>query len=136
MTLQQFIKQKGMYHSINYNEDCGCDYENQSYYKEEFKKVGRSFLKRIAKDISFDSVDIHYNQAGIACSGDHTLIGMKGTNGIYISFNTDGIKDGMLYRTAKHMKDWTGGTNHFVSLTEEYNIMLKKFKKCLGIFEE
>jgi len=132
MTIQEFVKLRGLYNERDCDGDCGDEYENQSYYKEEFRKVGREFLGKVSKDIGFDEVDIHYNPAGIACSGDHTLIGMKEGKGLYISFNTDGMKE-ILYRTVTHMKDWTGGYNYYVSLTADYKEMSELFKDCLGI---
>jgi len=114
MELREFISIHGMYNERNLSDDTDGSRENQSNYKDEFKKVGRAFLKRAAKEMNLDQVDIHYNPAGIACSGDHTLIGMRGDKGIYVSFNTDGLS-GILYRKVQHMKDWSGGVNKYVS---------------------
>ena len=114
MELREFIELRGMYHERNLDYDCDGNSENQSFYKDEFKLVGQAFLKRAAREMKLDQVDIHYNPAGIACSGDHTLIGMRGDKGIYVSFNTDGLS-GILYRKVQHMKDWSGGVNKYIS---------------------
>ena len=86
-------------------------------FKEQFKKVGVKAMRELAKLLDLPEIDIHFNRGGIAVSGDLTLIGMwSDGNGIYISMNKD-FPDrpwgGVLYRTVKHMKDYTGGSNNY-----------------------
>lgn len=79
--------------------------------KNEFKKKSMAFLKRLAKDLDLNSKDIHFNAAGIAVSGEATLMGMWTTDkGIYVNISDDTF----MFRSIKHSKDYTGGSNNFV----------------------
>lgn len=79
--------------------------------KNDFKKKSMSFLRRLVKDLNLVDKDICFNAGGIAVSGDATLIGMWGEgNGIYVTISDDTF----LYRSVKHMKDYTGGSNNFI----------------------
>ena len=117
-----FIKKNGLYDSSTLrDENRYVQGECENDYKHLWKLAGRKFLKGIAKELKLDQVDISYNKAGISCSGDHTLIGMRGEKGIYISFNADGMQypNIFLYRTVKHMKDWAGGNNRYFGIDSD-----------------
>jgi hypothetical protein len=86
-------------------------------FKKKFKTVGLKAMKELACLLELKEFDVHFNPAGIACSGDLTLIGMwEEGKGIYITMNKDFPNKpwgDVLYRTVKHMKDWTGGGNNY-----------------------
>lgn len=89
--------------------------------KDEFKKKSMSFLRRLAKDLNVVEKDIDFNPAGVAVSGDATLMGMWGEdNGIYVTISDDTL----MYRSIKHMKDYKGGSNNFIwsSWNKNYNL--------------
>lgn len=89
--------------------------------KDEFKKKSMSFLRRLAKDLNVVEKDIDFNPAGVAVSGDATLMGMwSEDNGIYVTISDDTL----MYRSIKHMKDYKGGSNNFIwsSWNKNYNL--------------
>ena len=99
--------------------------------KRTFLNTGRAFLRALAKDLSLTDYKVSVNPAGIAVSGDCTLIGMWRTNGIYIDISDFcGLNDALLYRTVRHMKDYVGGQNRYVSRSEwggmSYQDLLKR----------
>jgi hypothetical protein len=90
-----------------YNED----------FKKRFRTAGMKAMKELALLLDLEEIDIHFNPAGIACSGDLRLMGMwKDGVGIYVTMNKDFPNapwGQILYRTIKDMKDYTGGSNNF-----------------------
>jgi len=84
--------------------------------KEEYRKLGRSILRRIAKEMGLQKgeFDIRWNPAGIATPGDHTLH----TDKVYLALH-DNCGFGWFYwRTVEGRKDYTGGDNQIVRWTE------------------
>ena len=91
--------------------DCG--------YKQEYKKLGQSILRQLAKDMGLQKgeFDIRWNPGGIAIPGDHTLH----TDKVYIAFH-DNCRSGWFYwRTCEGRKDYTGGTNQIVVWEDLFN---------------
>ena len=106
--------------------------------KERYRKVGLAAFRQLAKLLELKEYDVHFNPGGIAVSGDLTLIGLwSDGNGVYVSMNKDFPNQPwgqILYRTVKHMKDWTGGVNqwlHFDMLFEPYKMkkVIMRLKK-------
>lgn len=98
--------------------------ESGSYnpeFKEKFRKIGVKAMRELATLLELNEIeheiDIHFNPGGIAVSGDLTLMGMWSDNeGIYISMNKDFPNKpwgDVLFRTIKHMKDFSGGSNNY-----------------------
>jgi hypothetical protein len=89
-------------------------YYNESF-KERFREIGTKALEELARVIGLKEYRVSFNPGGIAVSGDLILMGMWSEgNGVYISMNKDfpGKPWGdVLYRSIKHMKDYTGGPN-------------------------
>jgi Helicase conserved C-terminal domain/SNF2-related domain len=82
--------------------------------KQDFKSLGKKAFKELAEYIGLKQYDVNFNPGGPAVSGDLTLMGMFAPdNGIYISMNKDGMQSGILYRSIKHMKDYSGGSNNY-----------------------
>ncbi len=95
--------------------------ESASYnapFKEQFKRVGKKAMKELADLLELKEVDIDFNQGGIAVSGDLRLMGMWGPeNGVYVMMNKDfpNMPGGqVLYRSIKHMRDFSGGVNQWL----------------------
>ena len=105
--------------------------------KQTFLNTGRAFLRALAKDLNLTDYKVSVNPAGIAVSGDCTLIGMWETNGIYIDISDFcGLNDAILYRTARHMKDYAGGRNRYVSRSEWSGMSYQDLLKRLGALRE
>jgi hypothetical protein len=88
-------------------------------FKEKFRAVGRKAMRELATLLELNEteyeIDIHFNPGGIAVSGDLTLMGMWSEgNGVYVTMNKDFPNWGqVLFRSIKHMKDYTGGQNNY-----------------------
>jgi hypothetical protein len=91
-----------------------CSYDEQQ--KRRFHTTARSRLNKLAAELALPpgSFEIRSNRAGIAVSGEITLHHDRA----YIQVGQFGLSSGhgILIRTCKGRKDYTGGANHFVSL--------------------
>ena len=91
-----------------------CSYDEQQ--KRRFHTTARSRLKKLAAELALPqgSYDLRSNKAGIAVSGEITLHHDRA----YIQVGQFGLSSGhgILIRTCKGRKDYTGGANHFVAL--------------------
>lgn len=112
--------------------------------KRTFLNLGKVFLRALSKDLGLRDAKITSNPGGIAVSGDCTLIGMWENNGIYISLGQilSDKRTVLLYRTVRHIRDYTGGRNQFLTAEDlrvlSYPDLLKKFgalRKEDGIHE-
>ncbi len=97
---------------MNFDITKSVAYDMQA--KAAFHRVAARQLRVIAKQLGLtkDQYDLRHNQGGIAVSGEITLH----TDHVYVQVSQSG-SDGVLYRTCKGRKDYTGGPNHFGSLT-------------------
>src|SRR3954464_5740158 len=82
--------------------------------KQIFKTLGKKAFQELAIYLGLKEVDVHFNPGGPGVSGDLILMGMFGADkGIYLSLNKDGMSNGVLYRSIKSMKDYSGGQNNY-----------------------
>ena len=92
-----------------------CSYDEQQ--KRRFHTTARSRLKKLAAELALPpgSFEIRSNRAGIAVTGQVTLH----HTAAHIQVGQFGLSSGhgILIRTCKGRKDYTGGPNHFVALT-------------------
>jgi hypothetical protein len=92
-----------------------CSYNEQ--HKRRFHTTARSRLKKLAAELGLKpgSYDLRSNRAGIAVSGEITLHHDR----IYIQVGQFGLSSGhgILIRTCRGRRDYTGGPNHLVALT-------------------
>lgn len=100
--------------------------------KKTFLNLGKVFLRALSKDLGLRDAKVLSNPSGIAVSGDCSLIGMWEDNGIYINLSQFcGGKYVLLYRTARHIRDYSGSHNHFLTLDDlrklSYTDLLEKF---------
>ncbi|SFQ10207.1 hypothetical protein SAMN03159463_05656 [Mesorhizobium sp. NFR06] len=91
-----------------------CSYDEQQ--KRRFHMTARLSLKRLAAELALPSgsLDLRSNRAGIGVSGEITLHHDRA----YIQVGQFGLSSGhgILIRTCRGRKDYTGGPNHFVAL--------------------
>ncbi len=88
--------------------------------KKVFLNVGKTFLRALGKDLGLRDFKVTSNAAGIAVSGECTLIGIWEDSGIYICIEQPSNMAGnvLLYRTVRNMKDYKGGYNRFLNRRE------------------
>ena len=111
-------------------------------FKERFKAVGRKAMRELATLLELNEIgyeiDIHFNPGGIAVSGDLTLMGMWSEgNGVYITMNKDFPNTPwgqVLFRSIKHMKDYTGGPNNYFefALLDSPNELKERIMRLRG----
>ena len=91
-----------------------CSYDEEQ--KRRFHATARSRLKKLAAELHLSpgSFEVRSNRAGIAVSGEITLH----HDSFYLQVSQFGLSSGhgILIRTCKGRKDYTGGPNHFVGL--------------------
>ena len=95
--------------------DRSCSYDEPQ--KRRFHSTARSRLKKLAAALELPpgSYDVRSNKAGIAISGEITLHHDR----LYVQVGQYGLSSGhgILIRTCKGRKDFTGGPNHFLPLS-------------------
>jgi len=101
----------------------GYTYHNQDN-KDKYLSVGRGVLRSIAKHYQLKEYKVNVNPAGIAVSGDITLIGMFNDHkGIYIHMSEPRLNfrsyssPVFYFRSVSHIKDYSGGLNHWMTYT-------------------
>ena len=98
---------------MNWQKDCAYNEEQKKW----FHTVARRRLRMLAEELGFASnrFDIRSNQGGVAVSGEVTLHHER----IYIQVSQSGLGEdwGILVRTCKGRRDYTGGANNFLPLT-------------------
>lgn len=98
---------------MNWSKDCAYD----EIQKKWFHTVARRRLRLLAEELDFRSQDfqIRSNQGGVAVSGEVTLHHER----VYIQASQPacGGDMGILIRTCKNQRDYTGGQNNFLPLT-------------------
>lgn len=91
-----------------------------SKHSPRFQDFVRKFRSAFTRELkSVGATEIVVNQGHYYLFGFFTI----GTQAYYFSvgdirwiFHCGGCKIPLLYRTAQHYKDWTGGMNHFVEI--------------------
>lgn len=86
--------------------------------KKEFLDKGKRFLTQLGKDLGFTEMKVSKNPAGIAVSGEVTLMGTwSKSNGLYVQLSEPAFGNYcVLYREIKHLMDYTGGRNNFLTV--------------------
>lgn len=90
--------------------------------KKMFLNTGKTFLRALAKDLGFVEYKVSANPGGIAVSGECTLIGMwpGGNSGLYVQLSQPCYQkeNALLYRTVRHINDYSGGRNQYITRRE------------------
>ena len=99
---------------MNWYKPCAHDGDQ----KRAFHSTGRKRLKALAEALDFapGSFDLRSNPGGIAVSGEVTLHHEH----LYVQIcqPASGWDTGILIRSCRGRKDYTGGRNHFAPLSE------------------
>ena len=84
--------------------------------KRQFHTKSAAFLRALAMDLGLNPFKVKNNHAGIAVSGEITLMGMWDEgNGLYLQIAQSVTnRQEFLYRHISHMKDYTGGPNQWL----------------------
>lgn len=84
--------------------------------KKEFLDKGKRFLIQLGADLGFTEMRVSKNPAGIAVSGEVTLMGMWSEgNGLYVKLTEPAFGEHCtLYRYIKHMQDYSGDHNCYL----------------------
>ena len=109
--------------------------------KDKFKEMGLKAMKRLASALKLREFEVGFNAGGIAVSGDLHLMGMFNDNvGIYITISEGTFSHNnctFLYRTIKHMKDYSGGQNNFFrDVVGEAEVVNEIYRLCKVKAEE
>ena len=86
--------------------------------KKQFHTKSAAFLRALGNDLGLKEFRVSKNYAGIAVSGEITLMGLwDDCIGVYfeISQSLTGRHD-FLYRSITHMRDSTGGQNQWMDI--------------------
>lgn len=105
--------------------------------KAKFHTDGKKFMKELAVNLGISGqCDIHSNVAGIAVSGEITLHG----DHIYVQLGEGFMgSTSLLYRSCKHRKDYTGGQNNTIrmsQLAEDERTVEAFLRKCRSLMVE
>lgn len=97
---------------MNWTIDCGYNADA----KRRFHTTARARLRQLASELRLPpgSYDLRSNQGGIAVSGEITLY----HKAVYIQVSQSALGGGMgvLIRTCRGRRDYSGGQNNFVPL--------------------
>ncbi len=110
-----------------------CSYDEEQ--KRRFHSIARSRLKKLATELALPvgTYDICSNKAGIAVSGEITLHHEQ----VYLQVGQFGLGSGhgILIRTCKGRKDYTGGPNHVVGLTllDDIHALAARVRAITGV---
>lgn len=94
---------------MNWTKDCGYD----AAQKRVFHSTALARLRRLAAELGLPSgsYDLRSNQGGIAVSGEITLHHEQ----VYVQVS-QGFGPGVLIRTCRGRRDYTGGPNNWAEL--------------------
>ena len=131
------------------SQDLGCIYGEREFgpngAKKQFHTKSAAFLRALGNDLGFKEFRVSKNYAGIAVSGEITLMGLwDDGNGLYFQINQPlQPLNSFLYRNIKHMKDYASGSNQWmdIELFEARNYeavldMLLALRKSVSAEEE
>lgn len=105
--------------------------------KETFLRVGKTFLRALAKDLQFREYTVYANSGGPAVSGECCLSGMWEDSGLYIRLGQIVCgEDVLLYRTIRNIRDYTGGHNHYLNLQDLRKLPYEQVRKILAALKK
>lgn len=102
--------------------------------KKTFLNLGKVFLRALSKDLGLRDAKVTSSPGGIAVSGDCSLIGMWENSGIDICLGQllSDKRTVLMYRTARNLRDYTGGHNNFLTLEDLRKLSYSELLEKLG----
>jgi hypothetical protein len=101
--------------------------------KQEFRNAATTYLRAVADALGLKEgeYDLRYNPAGIAVAGDITLH----TDTLYVTFSDSFWCLGVLYRSVKGRRDYTGGPNQWMRMKTlaDWDAAMRQFKRAAGL---
>ena len=116
-TIKKFVKENEVdYNNLPYSGENEID--NDATAKKTWLSLGVASIKELAKLSGGISINVSKNPSGSIDRGyvSGFISSQDGTKIIYISIG-DGMNN-LLFRTAEHGKDYTGGSNNTESISE------------------
>jgi len=119
------------------SQDLGYAYGNSESgpngIKKQFHTKSAAFLRALGSELGFKEFKVRNNYAGIAVSGEITLMGMWDEgNGLYLEISQPITqRREFMYRHITHMKDYTGGRNRWLSCDVFENAEYEKLVETL-----
>ncbi len=96
-------------------------FEQGSTNSEEMKQFGKDFKNAFKKELTNIGATLEaFNVGHFYISGFYK----RGEQLYYFSWHNGDTN--LMYRTAQHLKDFSGGTNNWVRISEDLVIQLKK----------
>lgn len=104
--------------------------------KDRFKERGLADMRKLAKRLKLREFEASFNAGGIAVPGDLHLMGMFNDKvGIYITISQGVFSTSpeCMYRTIKHMKDYSGGSNNWAKSGTDFERLPELIHRLCGI---
>ena len=102
--------------------------------KKVFLNTGKIFLRNLGADLCLSQAKVNVNPGGIGVSGECTMIGMWKDSGIYVMLHSPVFdrQSVLLYRTTRHIRDYTGGLNRYLTLENLRNYSYEELLSVLS----
>jgi len=100
--------------------------------KEKYEKLVTSYFRKVAKLSGATEKRISYNKAGIAVSGDVTMVLKLEGGYVYVSHSMDGFfGNKIMARRCSGMKDYTGECNQWLNIDnfKDDSLFIKNLNK-------
>ena len=106
--------------------------------KKQFHTKSAAFLRALGNDLGFKDFKVTNNHAGIAVSGEITLMGMWGEgNGLYLQISQPITQQReFLYRHITHIKDYSRGNNRWLPCSIFTNGEYEKLLEMLSALRD
>jgi hypothetical protein len=101
--------------------------------KNKFKERGLAVMRKLAKHLKLREFEASFNAGGIAVPGDLMLMGMFNDEmGIYVKISS-GRTPECMFRTIKHMKDYSGGSNNWAYTEVDFERLPLLIHRLCGV---
>lgn len=125
-SIKKFVAlSKIQYHSMPSSDE--HEMEHNYGHKKSWGRVGINALKEVAEKVDGVAIKIGHNKSGSIDRGyvSGFINNVAGNKTVYVSIN-DGMND-ILFRTAKHPTDYTGGPNNTAPISQDGFERVRKF---------
>jgi len=117
--IEKFIDTSDInYHNLPYSGE--HESEHNLSHKKEYLRLAMASIKELATICDGIAVNVSENMSGSIDRGSASgfITSKDGTKTVYVS-TSDGIGGILLFRTAEHAKDYSGGSNNTEMITVE-----------------